>query len=138
MSRATAAIAATLVLLACNDRPASQAEAQPDTPPSLAIFHGLPVMPGSRLAGGSGEAAEAYVDVPVSADSVARWYRSVLIERSWAIRGDATDRRGYVTLYGTSPEGRPLWIMIQPTGVSSARVSVVATRSDSAAAPPQP
>jgi hypothetical protein len=74
------------------------------------------------------------VAVPVPADSVARFYRRVLADRFWDLRGDATDRDGQITLYARSPEGRPMWIIVRPAGASRANVSVVATAVDSSAA----
>ena len=127
-------ISACLVLLVgCGDRPPA-ADAPPDEPvASVDIFAGLPVLPGSRLAGGSANAAEAVMAVPIAADSVARFYRRLLADRSWDIRGDATAPGGEVTLHARSPEGRPIWIMIRPTGTGRSEVSLIATVFDSAA-----
>lgn len=127
-------LCACLFLLAgCGDRPPAG-----DAPPDEAavspdIFAGLPVLAGSRLAGGSGNAAEAVVEVPFAADSVARFYRQVLADRAWDIRGDATAPDGQVTLHARSPEGRPIWIIVRPAGAGHASVSVIATAVDSTA-----
>lgn len=130
--RTLCVLCACLLLVAgCGDR-SSAGDMPPDEPSvSPDIFAGLPVLPGSRLAGGSGTAAEAVVAVPVSADSVARFYRRVLADRDWDIRGDATARDGEVTLHARSPEGRPIWIIVRPAGPSRAEVSVIATAVDS-------
>jgi hypothetical protein len=122
------------VLAGCGDRPPSD-ETPPDTATvSPEIFAGLPILQGARIAGGSDNAAEAVVEIPVAADSVARFYRQIFADRSWDIRGDATAPDGKVTLHARSPEGRPVWVMIQPIGPDRAAVSVIATAVDSAAA----
>jgi hypothetical protein len=133
--RTLPSLAACLIVLAsCGDRLPSH-DAPPEAPVvSPEIFAGLPLLPGSRMAGGSANAAEAVVAVPVPADSVARFYRRVLADRFWDLRGDATDRDGQITLYARSPEGRPMWIIVRPAGASRANVSVVATAVDSSAA----
>jgi hypothetical protein len=132
MLRLRLALLAVLVVAACGDQAASdtaEGAGPAEEVASPEIFEGLPVLPGSRLMGGSADAAEAVVDVPVTVDSVARWYRRVLLERSWAIRGDATAADRSVTLHATSPEGRPIWIMMRPLADgTTARVSVIATR----------
>lgn len=125
--------ALVLVLAGCGDRaPAADAPAEEPTA-SADLFAGLPVLQGARFAGGSADAAEAVVTIPVSADSVARFYRGVLADRSWDIRGDATAPDGQVTLHARSSEGRPIWIMIRPTGRGRSEVSVIATVVDTAA-----
>jgi len=125
--------AGLLLLCACGERPPG-GDAPADEPAvSPEIFAGLPVLPGSRLAGGSGSAAEAVVAVPVPADSVARFYRRILADRDWDIRGDATAPDGEVTLHARSPEGRPIWILIRPAGSGGAQVSVIATAVDTTA-----
>jgi hypothetical protein len=119
-----------LLLVACTDRPpAEQAVEQPvdGGEPSREMFAGLPVFPGSRLVSGSATAAEALVNVPVSADSVARYYRQALADREWTIRGDATEVDGTVTLHAGSRDGRPIWIRIHPIAPDSCEVSVIAT-----------
>jgi hypothetical protein len=97
------------------------------------MFAGLPLLSGSRVAGGSGNAAEAVVAVPVAADSVARFYRQVLADRAWDIRGDATTPDGQVTLHARSPAGRPIWIIIRPVAPARSEVSVIAAAFDSTA-----
>jgi len=120
--------AVTAALVACAERPAPKAAEPPSVPqPSLDMFAGLPVLPGSRLVGGTPDAAEAVVRVPVSADSVADFYRGVFVQRGWVIRGDATTPDGSVTLHAASPENRPVWIMIRPAGDTAADVSIIAT-----------
>jgi len=132
--RPVLSLCACLILTAgCGDRPPAD-EAPPDEPVvSPDIFAGLPVLPGSRLAGATANAAEAIVAAPVAADSVARFYRRVLADRSWDIRGDATDPDGRVTLHARSPDGRPIWIIIRPTQAGHSEVSVIATAVDSTA-----
>ncbi|MDH4350129.1 MAG: hypothetical protein OEW56_03150, partial [Gemmatimonadota bacterium] len=103
-----------LVLAGCGDRPPADDPPPDEATVSPEIFAGLPVLPGARMAGGSANAGEAVVEVPVSADSVARFYRQIFVDRSWDIRGDATAPDGYVTLHARSPEGRPVWVMIRP------------------------
>jgi len=102
------------------DRPS---EAQP---PSPDLFAGLPVLPGARIMGGAPDAAEAVVEVPAAADSVARFYRAVFVKFDWTIRGDVTAPDGSVTLHAASPEGRPIWVMIRPVSPTAAEVSVIA------------
>jgi hypothetical protein len=122
-----------ILLTGCGDRPPAD-EAPVDEPAvSSDIFAGLPILPGSRMAGASGNAAEAIVATPVAADSVARFYRRVLADRSWDIRGDATDPDGRVTLHARSPDGRPIWIIIRPTQGGHSEISVIATAVDSTA-----
>ena len=130
MRRLLCLCACLIPLAACGERTPA-ADAPPDEPVASAdVFAGLPVLPGSRFAGGSANAAEAIADVPVSADSVARFYRRVLDERSWDIRGDATAPDGQVTLHARSPEGRPIWILIRPVPGGRAQVSLIATAVD--------
>ena len=106
-----------------------------ELPPTPEMFFGLPVIPGSRIVAGGAGAAEALIQVPLPADSLARVYRRVLVQQSWEIRGDATAADGSVTLHARSAEGRPTWIMIRPLGPGQSEVSLIATAVDSAAAP---
>jgi hypothetical protein len=135
--RCSLCLCASLILLpGCGER-APDADAPADEPTvSADIFAGLPVMPGSRFAGGSADAAEAVVEVAVAPDSVARFYRRVLTDRSWDIRGDATAPDGQVTLHARSPEGRPIWIMIRPIAANRSEVSLIATAVDTTAPRP--
>ena len=73
--------------------------------------------------------------VPVSADSVATYYRNALADRDWDLRGDATTADGGIRLHARSAEGRPIWIIIEPTGVNRAKVSVIAAAPDSVPSP---
>jgi hypothetical protein len=126
MPRFSILLCAGLVLAGCGEQP--PANASGDEPmPSPEIFAGLPVLPGARMVAGTSSAAEAVVSVPVSADSVARFYRAIFGQRDWAIRGDATAPDGVVTLHAASPEGRPVWIMIRPVSSTSAQVSLIAS-----------
>jgi hypothetical protein len=133
MRRVLCCCACLVSLVGCGERtPAADA---PSEEPVLSadVFAGLPILPGARFGGGSANAAEAIADVPVSADSVARFYRRVLDDRAWDIRGDATAPDGQVTLHARSPEGRPIWIMIRPVAGGRAQVSLIATAVDTAA-----
>jgi len=126
MPRFPLLLCAVLVLVACGEQP--PADRSGDEPmPTPEIFAGLPVLPGARMVAGTSSAAEAVVNVPVSADSVARFYRAIFGQRDWAIRGDATAPDGSVTLHAASPEGRPVWIMIRPVSSTSAEVSLIAS-----------
>jgi hypothetical protein len=118
-----------LLLVACTDRPPAEQADQPvdGGEPSREMFAGLPVFPGSRMVSGSATAAEALVTVPVSADSVARYYRKALADREWTIRGDATGADGTVTLHAGSRDGRPIWIRIHPIAPDTCEVSFIAT-----------
>lgn len=130
MRRLLCLSACVFLLPGCGERrPAADAPADEPTV-SVDIFAGLPVLPGSRFAGGSANAGEAIAQVPASADSVARFYRRVLVDRSWDIRGDATAPDGQVTLHARSPEGRPIWILIRPLAAGRAEVSLIATAGD--------
>jgi hypothetical protein len=132
MRRSLSLCVLVLVLAGCRDRPPSE-DPPPDEPTvSPDIFAGLPILPGARMAGGSTNAAEAVVEIPVAADSVARFYRSIFADRFWDIRGDATTPDGQVTLHARSPAGRPVWVMIRPMGPNRSAVSVIATAVDSA------
>lgn len=133
MPRFSLFLCTALVLGACGEQP--PVDRSGDEPmPSPEVFAGLPVLPGARMVAGTSSAAEAVVSVPVSADSVARFYRAIFGQRDWAIRGDATAPDGSVTLHAASPEGRPVWIMIRPVSATSAEVSLIA----SVPAPPAP
>jgi hypothetical protein len=125
-----------LLVAGCGDRPAGEAAPPDETTAAPAIFAGLPLLPGSRVAGGTGNAAEAVVTVPLPPDSVAQFYRRVLADRAWDLRGDVTDRDGQITLHGRSPQGRPLWIIVRPAGPGGSTVSVIATAVDSGGAVP--
>lgn len=130
--RPTVSLCLSVLLLAgCGDRPVDERVPPDDSLVTAAIFEGLPVMPGSRLGGRSSDAAEAIVNVPVSADSVATYYRNALADRDWDLRGDATTPDGRISLHARSAEGRPIWIIIEPTGVDRAKVSVIAAAPDS-------
>jgi hypothetical protein len=128
MRTAILAIVPLLALAGCADRPPRDDTSDTDVP-SREMFAGLPVFPGSRLVAGSATAAEARVSVPVSADSVANYYRQALTVRNWVIRGDATDADGTVTLHAGSDEGRPIWIRIVPVSADACEVSFIATAS---------
>jgi hypothetical protein len=81
--------------------------------------------------------AEALIQVPLPADSLARVYRSTLAEQAWDVRGDATAADGSITLHARSSEGRPIWIMIRPLAPGRSEVSLIATAADSTAGAPR-
>lgn len=120
------ALAGVLLLSGCGEGATTDRPPE-ERPPSPEMFAGLPLLRGARITAGSGEAAEAVATTQAPADSMARYYRSVFIERRWTIRGDATAPDGSVTLHAASPEGRPIWVTIRPVSPTSSEVSVIAS-----------
>lgn len=49
----------------------------------------------------------------VAPDSVAKWYRSRLLQAGWEIRGDARMPDGSIALHAVHSDRPPLWVTIR-------------------------
>jgi hypothetical protein len=92
----------------------------------------VPKLRGSIVVDTSGtdEAERLTMVIPVSGDSVARFYRSVLPPIGWRIRSDVDDS-ALTDIYAEGPQGGrdgpTLWIHIEHQDTLSARYTLIAS-----------
>jgi hypothetical protein len=124
----TAVAVLAVATAACGDRPS------PDERPRQDVMRGAPLFRPSQIVSESstGEAVQWTYHTPVSADSVARWYRARVIEFGWRIAGDTPSGDGGVRLY-IERDGPDLWILIRPIP-NGTEFSMIGAAPDSAAA----
>jgi hypothetical protein len=118
--------------LGCGEAPPPERDV-----PTADLLQAAPVFQPARLHDirSSRETYESVFRSEVSADSVARWYRSRLDALGWQIVGDVTAPDGTVTLH-IAREGPPLWVIIRtPPEQSGTEFSVIGAAPDTTASP---
>jgi hypothetical protein len=123
LMRWQALLALPIVLLAACGRD------EPPRPPRAAVLLFTPKLPGSVVVdtGGTEEAERLTLVVPVSGDSVARYYRNLLGGAGWVLTNDRSSG-GLIDLYARGgPVGTStLWIHIERQDTVSARYTLIA------------
>jgi hypothetical protein len=86
-----------------------------DTLPEADLMQGAPLfLPSSiKERRGSAETIELVFTSPVSADSIADWYRVKADTLRWEILADVTRPNGTTTMHFRR-NGPPLWVIVQP------------------------
>jgi hypothetical protein len=102
---------------------------------SATLLAGIPVAPQASAAGraAGADAVQAEFQTPMTADSVAAWYRRWLLADGWLTTGDTRAPDGTLTLHAVK-NGRPIWLMIQPAG-RGATFAIIGAQPDTLVRP---
>lgn len=107
--------------------------AAPPPPPRPAVLLFVPKLPRSLVVDTTGtpDAERATLVVPVSADSVARFYRNRLPALGWRIRNDRVALPVIDLYLEGGIVGGSLWVHIESQDTASARYTLIATTPQS-------
>ncbi len=118
------------LLLAATLFPACGREQVPEERPDTDVMQRAPLFQPARFKDRhtTSEAVEMVLVTPVTADSVAAWYRNAFDTRGWQIVGDVTGPDGSITLH-VARQGPPLWVIIRP-GEDGSEFSLIGAAPD--------
>ncbi|MGD2135959.1 MAG: hypothetical protein PVF27_07360 [Gemmatimonadales bacterium] len=137
MTTLSAAVLLVMLAAACGAEP--QGDEPGERPPrSLLIgMIGTPVFrPSERIAQTlSADALETVFRSDASLETVAAWYRTVLIRSGWDIVGDARLPDSSVALHARQEGKPPIWITIRPGALAgTSQFSIIGAAPDTTAA----